>query len=599
MRKLLYLFWKVSRINIKAAPGLVLWSGVNLLARVARLLLNIYLPLLIINAVTAGKLQSMLWYLLAIVLSNAVLAKVPGLLNSRIKFSLRELVIKHEALLNEKCLRLSIAQLEDPKIHALHESAKYMLLIQASAVTALDISTKFFEALVMVVAVSLLSVGLSPLLLGIFLLFALLQLVVVALGSARMAKFTKKVQPINMAYAQLVHTIIVPEQNMDVRLYRAEDLILDRIEERNRKMTSFIADVYKSLGITSGLLGVLNVLAVAAAYLWVGLRSLTTRFGPMLGLGSFAFYLSAFTQLNSQLTVLTNTLGQLIQMLTMCEPACRFLDLPEEAEQPGDMPLPEHFDEWECRDVWFRYPGTEKDVLRGVSFKIRSGEKISLVGLNGSGKTTLVKLFCRFYNSDRGEILLNGVDLRRYSATELRRHLSAIFQDYHLFSLSLGENVACDRDYDEARIMKTLERFGLGERVQQLPDGLNTSFGALAKSGLKLSGGESQKVAIARALYRDSQFILLDEPTSALDPKSEAEIYEHFSQLVEDKMAIYISHRMSSSVFCDRIIVLNDGQVQEAGSHADLMAAQGLYHKLFTTQQAHYRREAERTEAFG
>ena len=239
-------------------------------------------------------------------------------------------------------------------------------------------------------------------------------------------------------------------------------------------------------------------------------------------------------------------------------------------------------------DVSFSYPGTDIPVLEHVTLSFTIGDKTALVGRNGAGKTTLIKLLCRLYEPTSGHITLNGIDIRKYNYKEYTQAFSVVFQDFPLFSLPLDENIAAGTEIDEAALQSSLAKVGLTDRVQQLPQGVRTRLYNNNGSGVDLSGGEAQRTAIARALYKDAPFVILDEPTAALDPIAEAEIYEQFSQMISGKTAVYISHRMSSCKFCDRIIVLDHGRIAEDGTHDTLLANHGIYANLYETQAQYY-----------
>ena len=271
---------------------------------------------------------------------------------------------------------------------------------------------------------------------------------------------------------------------------------------------------------------------------------------------------------------------------------CVNLSLKKEAENQNKPFLSENKSRMEIvfDHVSFRYPGKEQYILQDFSLKIHAGEKIAIVGLNGSGKTTLVKLLCRFYIPDEGQILLNGRNIYEYNEEEYNSFISAVFQDYKLFSFSLKDNILLGKTENPEDINIALKKSGFSQRLKTLDNGLDTLYSKeFDKNGVELSGGESQKLAIACACYKDAPIIILDEPTASLDAVAEYEIYAGFEKLVENKTAIIISHRLSSTHFCDRIIVINNGTVFEDGTHQSLMAkASGIYKKMFTTQAAHY-----------
>jgi len=243
----------------------------------------------------------------------------------------------------------------------------------------------------------------------------------------------------------------------------------------------------------------------------------------------------------------------------------------------------------EFRDVSFKYANAEGYALSHVNQKIRLGTKNAVVGKNGAGKTTFIKLLCRLYEPTEGQILLNGVDIRYYDYEEYAKLFAIVFQDFNLFSFPLGENVASGVDYDKARAAECLEKAGFKERLSKLEKGLDTPlFQYDDENGVEISGGEAQKIAIARSLYKDAPFVIMDEPTSALDPVAEYDIYQRFDQMVEGKTSVYISHRMSSCRFCDNIIVFDDGKIVEQGSHDQLMQNGGLYSELWNAQAQYY-----------
>lgn len=257
----------------------------------------------------------------------------------------------------------------------------------------------------------------------------------------------------------------------------------------------------------------------------------------------------------------------------------------------GTLPIEKRDDkryELSFYNVSFKYPGSDKYILKDINMTFNIGEKLALVGLNGAGKTTLIKLLLRLYEPTEGEIRLNGIDIGKYDYDEYVQIFSVVFQDFGIFDFPLDENIAASEDVDSARVKKVINQVGLTELVNSLPDKERTLLYHENGDGVALSGGEAQKVAIARALYKDAPFVILDEPTAALDPIAEAEIYENFDTLVGDKTAIYISHRMSSCKFCDRIVVINNGRIEEEGSHDSLMEKNGLYAKMYNTQANYY-----------
>lgn len=268
-----------------------------------------------------------------------------------------------------------------------------------------------------------------------------------------------------------------------------------------------------------------------------------------------------------------------------------FLEVNDEMYK-GSLPMEKRSDgqyQIEFKNVSFRYPGTERYALKNFSFKLNVGEKLAIVGMNGSGKTTMIKLLCRLYDPQEGEILVNGVDIKKFKHNEYSRLFSVVFQDYQLFSFVLAENVAVSSDYDKNKVIKCLKDAGFGERLNAIEKGVETYLYKDYDDGIEISGGEAQKIAIARAVYKDAPFILLDEPTSALDPLAEYEIYTSFDKIIGTKTAIYISHRLSSCRFCEKIAVFHEGQLVQLGNHDELVKDKtGKYFEMWNAQAQYY-----------
>jgi ATP-binding cassette subfamily B protein len=246
----------------------------------------------------------------------------------------------------------------------------------------------------------------------------------------------------------------------------------------------------------------------------------------------------------------------------------------------------------EFRNVWFRYPGRDDWALRDLNLSIAPGEKLALVGQNGAGKTTLIKLLTRLYDPTEGQVLLDGVDLREYDPDELRKHIGVIFQDFVRYQLSARENIGfgqIDRLDDAERLASSAERGGADTVVAELPEGMETMLGRWFDKGHELSGGQWQKIALSRAFMRDGEVLVLDEPTAALDAEREYEIFQRFRDLTAGKIAVLISHRFSTVRMADRIAVVENGQISELGSHAELLARGGTYARLFEMQAEGYR----------
>lgn len=384
----------------------------------------------------------------------------------------------------------------------------------------------------------------------------------------------------------LVNVMLEERRADDIRIGHLDHFLDVQFGKAMEHFLPMYLDFARFSAITDGKNALLSLLSNFAAYLVIGARAL---YG-VLPIGDVLLYAGSVTRAMSDLQTFLATGSEFDYINSYLSTYEDFIAQPSMAYD-GTLPIEKRDDgqyEFAFHDVSFSYPGTNIPVLEHVTLSFAVGEKTALVGRNGAGKTTLIKLLCRLYEPTSGYITLNGIDIRKYSYKEYTQAFSVVFQDFHLFSLPLDENIAAGTEIDEAALQSSLAKVGLTGRVQQLPQGVRTRLYNNNGSGVDLSGGEAQRTAIARALYKDAPFVILDEPTAALDPIAEAEIYEQFSQMAAGKTAVYISHRMSSCKFCDRIIVLDHGRIAEDGTHDTLLANHGIYANLYETQAQYY-----------
>lgn len=377
------------------------------------------------------------------------------------------------------------------------------------------------------------------------------------------------------------------EKGKDIRMYD----FAETFSENYKRDVSGLIDVFyqmrKQLAKCVFMNGCCSAVYMIASYVYVGVKA---GLG-LVSVGNVARYVGAFTKFS---TALGNVVSTYMDISICAEYLAYFEEFMSIKNQKydGSLPIEKRDDneyEFEFRDVSFSYPNSAEPVLEHVSLKLKIGKKMSVVGPNGAGKTTFIKLLCRLYDPTEGQILLNGVDIRYYDYDEYVRLFSVVFQDFKLFSFSIAENVAVSKEFDEKKVRECLEKSGFTERLGTLDRDIHTNLYKLEEDGVEISGGEAQKIAIARALYKDSPLVILDEPTSALDPVSEYEIYRSFDELVGEKTAIYISHRMSSCRFCNQILVFNGGKIVQQGSHEELLKEEdGLYREMWNAQAQYY-----------
>lgn len=373
----------------------------------------------------------------------------------------------------------------------------------------------------------------------------------------------------------------------DVRIYGSK-----LPEAHNNKMSEELRKLYKNGARIMVLSNIIPSLAgnisVGAIYLYVGWKAIVGA----ISIGEIVQYTGAITILFTGVNNIIRATSTTIANKVYFNELFNFLEL-SGGKYMGSIPMEKRLDnkyKIEFRNLSFKYPGTEKYVLKNLNLELDIGKKLAIVGMNGSGKTTFIKLLIRLYDPTEGQILLNGIDIKNYDYDEYLRIFSVVFQDFKLFSFGLGQNVGADMEYNKDRVIESLKEVGLGDRLDNLPMGLDTPlYRDFDENGIEISGGEAQKIAMARAIYKDRPFIILDEPTAALDPISEFEIYTKFDEIVGDKTAIYISHRLSSCRFCDDIVVFHEGEIIQRGRHEELLKEErGKYHELWNAQAQYY-----------
>jgi len=368
----------------------------------------------------------------------------------------------------------------------------------------------------------------------------------------------------------------------DVRLYKMQDMILTVMKDKRfsvetswGKYINFTFKMQRTMHILSHIL-------TFASYVFVGLKALH----GFISVGEVLRYVGAIVLLQGAISATFQYVVEIGLLNTYLTHYDTFLNL-ESKMVYGNEKVDLKDLTIEFKNVYFKYPNTTNYILKDINLKINPYDKLAIVGENGAGKTTFIKLLSRLYDPTEGEILVNGKNIKVYSKESIRDIFGIVFQDFKLFSYSIKDNITIGKE-DEG-VEKVLIEAGFKERLEKLPKGIDTMmFNKAANDGQEFSGGEEQKIAIARALYKNAPFVILDEPTSALDPLAEEEIYLKFNKLIENKTSIFISHRMSGCKFCDKIIVLDKGEILEVETHEGLMKNKNKYYELFSAQAKYY-----------
>ena len=380
----------------------------------------------------------------------------------------------------------------------------------------------------------------------------------------------------------------------DIRIFGLKPWLMEVWQKSFQLYESFLRRREKHYFLTNLADFLLSLLRNGISYAY--LLHLTLTEG--LSASTFLLYFTAASGFTQWITGILEQFTQLSKASLEISVVREFLEWPEGFQLTGGDPIPDAVNgtyELQLEHVTYRYPGAAEDTIHDLSLTLHRGEKVALVGLNGAGKTTLVKLLCGFLDPTQGTVRLNGVDIRKLNRRAYYKLFSAVFQEFSLLEATVAENVAQQVEgIDEEKVWQCLENAGLSDAVRALPQGLKTHLGrSIYDDGTELSGGQTQRLMLSRALYRDGAVLVLDEPTAALDPITESEIYLKYSEMTQGKTSLFISHRLASTRFCDRIILLENGSIAEEGSHEALLQRGGSYAKLFTVQRRYYEEGGE------
>lgn len=563
---------------------------------------NLYLSAEIVNEIVGERNSKILIGLVLItVIGNFVIAMISAVLNRIVehKTVIRE---NEEALYyNQKMLSLDYVDLENAEVRQLWRGideasringhGKQLLLWSAERLIGNVIRTVL--ALMLSIELFVLVFSSGEVIYAIVFAALIAMLILFSIwfsfqSKEKMGSMAQQVSQTMIDENRIDDAVDCYNMGKDVRLYRQDKMIM--------KIKNYAFDLHKKafkLLATSQFkwripLLCVDILQQATTYGFICVYSIIGVFG----IGSIIKYVGVVKTLTDCIICFFDTFADMKSNTPFVRDYLAFFAIPRKMYR-GNEPVKVTANRKivvEFRNVSFKYPGAETYALKNISMKFCTGERMAVVGVNGSGKTTFIKLLCRLYDPTEGEILFDGINIQKYNYDEFLSLFSVVFQDFKLFSFTLGENVAGDSAFNSEKVMRSLEQSGLGPRLSVMPNGINTPlYKDFDENGIEISGGEAQKIALARALHKDAPFIILDEPTAALDPAAEYEIYSRFNEFVESRTAIYISHRLSSCRFCRIIVVFDQGQIVQQGSHEDLLTErEGKYYELWHAQANYY-----------
>lgn len=571
--------------------------------------INIYMSSKIIDELLGAKDIKRLVLLVSITIGSNLIVHLISTGLGHLKDMLVDITMQNQRMrLNEKIINMDYEYVENPKVHNLRTKIWETNNMNGGGIRALiDYTWYLIKGLVTVITsivlvidlfrVNTLSSGHISFINSVMFSYIFIALILVGTIFGLRLRTTaekkgfgyfSKIMDVNRIFWFYVNQIYDYNSGKGVRLYNQKGIYNNEIDNFGKNSKNVFTSIGNMNAKYFGLEAFITSFLGGMVYVFVGLKALAGA----ITIGSIVKYAGSINQFMAGGREVLSSINSIINNNQYLQLYIDFLNIKGE-KYKGTLPVEKRDDdeyEIEFRNVSFKYPGTDIYALKNVSIKLNIGERLAIVGMNGSGKTTFIKLLCRLYDPNEGEILLNGINIKKYNYEEYMRLFSIVFQDFKLFSFSIGQNVAASVDYDENAVKDSLEKVGLKERLDKMPSGIQTPlYKDFDENGVEISGGEAQKIALARSLYRNSPIIILDEPTAALDPISEFDIYSKFNEIVGTKTAFYISHRLSSCRFCDEIAVFNEGQIIQKDTHDELLKDEnGKYYELWNAQAKYY-----------
>ena len=566
-----------------------------LVARIPLVLVNAaqpFIPIvflrLILNEITMDQdMRRILWYVLSIAAATLAAELISGALGAWSATLTEATLRRMRNRLGEAIMEMPFALVEEPRVRDFISLAKE----EAKFSEILDSLASLVTSLLTVIGLVSIIVTVQPLIFLLVLAVVAVRLLADWKNRKLWDKWRPRYEPIMRKVGYFFQVMKNTAYGKEVRLNKLEEWLYEKVNHHSETYIQASTRHNTELQKNNAFAELTVILQESVVYLLLACRVVFTG----MPIGDFSMYMTSINTFSTNVRSIVSAISALLQYGLFAKEFRYCLEQsgnPEQSLLPpgGKLPALSSPLVLEFRRVSFAYPHTERLILKDVSLTLREGESLSIVGMNGAGKTTFVKLLCRLYQPTEGEILLNGINIAHIPYSEYLRYLGVVFQDFQLFAFSMRENITLQGSENGNTVEACVEKSGLTEKLASLPQGLETNLSKeFDENGIEFSGGEAQKLALARALYKNAPIMVLDEPTSALDPLAEYEVYHRFHEFVSGKCAVYISHRLSSTRFTDKIAVFSEGRLAEYGNHEELIKIdQGIYAALFRMQAQYY-----------
>lgn len=551
--------------------------------------INPFIPIifirLILNEITIGKdIKLVFVYVLLMAgltfLINIGINVLDSYSRNQVEITVREL----KNYLGKAVMSMSYSEAEQPRvrdfIELAQESSNFQQILEQVSI--------IITCLITIFGLFAIIITVQPIIFLFVALVVLFRLIADKKNRILWDEWRPRYAPMMRKSGYFTRVMKTIEFGKEVRINNLQDWIYDKYDENAGVYIKASKQHNKELQRNLIFSSVIAVLQECAVYIILAYKVVFQG----MSIGNFSMYMTSVNSFANNVSSIVSAVSEVMKMSLFANDFRFCIELSNNKNTQSKYKISDiNADNisFEFRNVSFKYPNTDRFILKNISLKLHNKQSLSIVGINGAGKTSLVKLLCRLYEPTEGEILVNGINIQQFHYEEYIKLIVAVFQDFKLFAFSVGDNVSFDVGIDKSRIKECMIKSGLEYKLKQLTFGLDTNISKeFDAEGIEFSGGEGQKLAIARALYKNSPVMILDEPTAALDPISEYDIYSRFNEITQDKMTIYISHRLSSCQFCDKIAVLNQGEIVQYGSHNELINDDGLYAQMWNMQAQYY-----------